>query len=179
MVYYFVGILGSGMRALSLLYKKMGHTVLGCDVSEAFDLINDFDGDILVEDITNHSIDKSYTYIIGNTFSAHPLVNMINALNCNAITYKEAINNLEFEMKIAVSGSHGKTTTTKLLGTLLDSSMIVGDGSAEYKVGENLVYEACEYKNTFLSYTPEIGIILNCDYDHVDYATWSCCYDSL
>lgn len=157
------------MRALSLLYKKMGHAVMGCDVFEAFDLVNDFDSNILVEDITNHSINNSYTYIIGNTFLTHPLVKMIKALNCNTLTYKDAINNLDFDIKIAVSGSHGKTTTTKLLGTLLDSSMIVGDGTAEYKDGENLVFEACEYKNTFLSYNPEIGVVLNCDYDHVDF----------
>ena len=157
------------MRALATLYHKMGYVVLGCDESFSFDLINELEESIKVEDISNHKIDSKFKYIVGDTFLAHPTVKMIKSLGFDINSYKDELESLRFNLKVAVCGSHGKTTTTKLLSTLLNSSSVVGDGSAEYKDRNILVFEACEYKNTFLSYYPNIGVFLNCDYDHVDF----------
>lgn len=85
-----------------------------------------------------------------------------------------------YENTIAVSGTHGKTTTTSLVAlcfmeALQDPSVQVGaiikelDGN--YRVGnsENFIIEACEYVESFLKFSPRSEIILNIDNDHLDY----------
>ena len=85
-----------------------------------------------------------------------------------------------YENTIAVSGTHGKTTTTSLVSlcfveALKDPSIQVGalikelDGN--YRVGnsENFIIEACEYVESFLKFSPKSEIILNIDNDHLDY----------
>jgi len=85
-----------------------------------------------------------------------------------------------YQTPIAVSGTHGKTTTTSMIGEILlradlDPTLFTGGnlksiggclriGSSDY-----LVTEACEYTNSFLSFSPKIGIILNIEADHLDF----------
>ena len=85
-----------------------------------------------------------------------------------------------YSVPIAISGTHGKTTTTSmvseiLLGAGLDPTLSIG---GIYKsIGGNIrignsgyfVTEACEYTNSFLSFFPKIGIILNIEEDHLDF----------
>src|SRR5690606_34983295 len=75
---------------------------------------------------------------------------------------------------VAVTGSHGKTSTTGLLAHVMQgaepTSYLIGDGSG--KGSENnkyFVFEACEYRRHFLSYYPDYAIMTNIDFDHPDY----------
>ena len=81
---------------------------------------------------------------------------------------------------VAVSGTHGKTTTTSMITNMtlkadLDPTILVGGEldviGGNYRIGssEYFVTEACEYKESFLKFFPYIGIILNIDADHLDY----------
>ena len=85
-----------------------------------------------------------------------------------------------YQNTIAISGTHGKTTTTSLVSLCFmeaqkDPSIQVGaiikelDGN--YRVGnsENFIIEACEYVESFLKFSPKSEIILNIDNDHLDY----------
>ena len=85
--------------------------------------------------------------------------------------YKEAIN---------VSGTHGKTTTTSMIGEILmeaqmDPTITVGgmmkDIGGNLRVGKSDVFlaEACEYTNSFLSFFPTIEVVLNVEADHLDF----------
>lgn len=85
-----------------------------------------------------------------------------------------------YENTIAVSGTHGKTTTTSLVAlcfveALKDPSIQVGalikELGGNYRVGnsENFIIEACEYVESFLKFSPKSEIILNIDNDHLDY----------
>ena len=85
--------------------------------------------------------------------------------------YKEAIN---------VSGTHGKTTTTSMIGEILmeaqmDPTITVGgmmkDIGGNLRVGKSDVFlaEACEYTNSFLSFFPTIEVVLNIEEDHLDF----------
>ena len=84
------------------------------------------------------------------------------------------------EMAIAVSGTHGKTTTTSMISLILknaqkDPTILVGGNLKElggnFRAGgrKYLVTEACEYMDNFLELKPKIEIILNIDSDHLDY----------
>ena len=85
-----------------------------------------------------------------------------------------------YKRSIAVSGTHGKTTTTAMLSQILigsgfDPSAIIGGklpfigGNSYVGHSDIIVCEACEYVDTFLQLNPFISIILNIDADHLDY----------
>ncbi len=85
-----------------------------------------------------------------------------------------------YETPIAVSGTHGKTTTTSMVSHVLlagecDPTISVGGilpaigGNIRVGQSETFVTEACEYTNSFLSFFPKISIILNIDADHLDF----------
>lgn len=85
-----------------------------------------------------------------------------------------------YKFPIAVAGTHGKTTTTSMLAHVLlegelDPTISVGGilkkigGNIRVGQSEYFLSEACEYTNSFLSFLPKIGIILNVDEDHLDF----------
>ncbi len=87
---------------------------------------------------------------------------------------------LNFDNAIAVSGTHGKTTTTSLLSLIfleanLDPTISVGGildaigGNIRMGKSEHFIIEACEYTNTFLQFYPKRAVILNIDADHLDF----------
>ncbi len=87
---------------------------------------------------------------------------------------------LNFDNAVAVSGTHGKTTTTSMLSLIfmnaqLDPTISVGGildaigGNIRMGNSEHFIIEACEYTNTFLEFYPKRGIILNVDADHLDF----------
>ena len=85
-----------------------------------------------------------------------------------------------YDTPIAISGTHGKTTTTSMVSQILlqadcDPTISVGGilpsigGNIRVGNSETFVTEACEYTNSFLSFFPKISIILNIDADHLDF----------
>jgi len=85
-----------------------------------------------------------------------------------------------YRTPIAVSGTHGKTTTTSMLSQILltagkDPTLSIGGiyqaigGNIRVGGSDYFVTEACEYTNSFLSFFPKIGIILNIEEDHMDF----------
>lgn len=85
-----------------------------------------------------------------------------------------------YDTSIAVSGTHGKTTTTSMIATILlcadaDPTISVGgmlpaiDGNIRIGKSGCFLTEACEYTNSFLSFFPTIEVILNIDADHLDF----------
>lgn len=85
-----------------------------------------------------------------------------------------------YETPIAVSGTHGKTTTTSMISHILlsgdcDPTISVGGilpaigGNIRVGQSETFLTEACEYTNSFLSFFPKISVILNMDADHLDF----------
>ncbi len=169
MDYYLIGIMGSGMRALATLLLKMGHNVNGADIKNSFYMKDKIDKNINVENLNFIHLNKKNIYIIGNSFRNHKIVKKIDKMGITHIDYPQFLDKLDFDLKIAVCGSHGKTTTVKMVESLAGISSLVGDGSANYQNQMEFVYEACEYRDTFLNYHPNISIFLNVDYDHTDY----------
>ncbi|MDD7218502.1 MAG: UDP-N-acetylmuramate--L-alanine ligase [Clostridia bacterium] len=85
-----------------------------------------------------------------------------------------------YDTPIAISGTHGKTTTTSMISHILleggcDPTISVGGilpaigGNIRVGKSETFVTEACEYTNSFLSFFPKISVILNMDADHLDF----------
>ena len=85
-----------------------------------------------------------------------------------------------YKVPIAISGTHGKTTTTSMISEILlhaqtDPTLSIGgilksiEGNIRVGKSDYFVTEACEYTNSFLSFFPKVGIILNIEEDHLDF----------
>lgn len=170
MLFYLVGIKGAGMSALAKILHRDGHLIYGVDVSENF-YTNTGMQEMVIEDFSNMKLKSSYFYIIGNAYEQHSVTRYIRNMHFRFLLYPEFLN-FYFRSKrwICISGSHGKTTTTKLTAHLLNQGIaLIGNGEIQYQKGNLFVLESCEYKNTFLKYHPQIAVVLNVDYDHPDF----------
>ncbi len=162
------------MTSLACLLKDLGHTVVGSDTEDEYftsSILRNKKIEVLLFDKNN--ITSEYTYIISNAYDyKNEEVSKIILNDFKYFYYDKFIGS---EMKndiIAISGTHGKTTTTSFLAQMYNNevSYIIGDGSGYGTKKSNLlILESCEYKDHFLSYTPHIALITNIDFDHPDY----------
>lgn len=175
--YHLIGIKGSGMSPLAQILHDMGHYVQGSDVDTYF-----FTQKKLEErniKILNYSVDnikEGLTVILGNAFNEDQIEYVrAKQLGLKIYTYSEILGILAEKIKsIAITGAHGKTTTTTMASTVFkhnnDISYLIGDGSGlGIKDSELFVFEACEYYRHFLHYKPNYAVVTNVDFDHPDY----------
>jgi len=111
----------------------------------------------------------------------HPEISRAIELNIPVLTYPQYLGRLLSKKRgISVSGTHGKTSTTAMIGLVmlqagLDPSIVVGSdvpsigGNAHSGKGQFFLAESCEYRRHFLNYSPEHLVITNIDFDHPDY----------
>lgn len=171
-MYHFIGIKGSGMSALAVIMKQLGYNVQGSDYKKHyFTEENLIKNKIKILEFNKDNIKENMIIIKGNTFDeTNEEVKEALKKNLKIYTYQEIVAKITNKFNlIAVSGCHGKTTTSALLAHVLNSNYLIGDGSGEIKNSNYFVLEACEYKRHFLNYNPNYIIITNIDLDHVDY----------
>lgn len=165
------------MSALAQILNDMKYQVQGSDVDKVF--------------FTQKPLEQKGIPILsfekenirqGQTIIASPAYNEKNAeiqaaaeLNMEVHSYPHFLGEfIQNFTSIAVTGSHGKTTTTGLLSHVLGAarptSYLIGDGTGKGKEeSEYFVFEACEYRRHFLNYHPDYAIMTNVDFDHPDY----------
>ncbi len=163
--------IGTGMSALALYLKSKGYDVIGSDVHNYYFTMEQLqEQDIVIKDYNEDNITNEYIYIIGLSITKENIeFKKILALDLEYYYYNDFINEFLKEKKIAVSGSHGKTTTCYLMKQMANISYIIGCGEGNFVNSPYLVLEACEYKNHFHSYEPSLLIIQSLDYDHPDF----------
>lgn len=173
MNYFLVGIKGTGMSALAMLLKDLGNNVVGSDENKEY-----FTDPLLKEKNIKwypfgSKLNNDYIYIISNAYDQTNIdVKSIIDNKFEYYYYHDFIGKKLKKDIIAISGTHGKTTTSTFLKEMLNNktSFIIGDGSGGGTNKSNLlVLEACEYRDHFLSYKPNILVINNIEMDHPDY----------
>lgn len=177
--YHFVGIKGSGMSALALILHEEGFNVQGSDIAKYFFTQKSLeDNNIPIYEFSADNITEGLTVIAGNAFpDDHEEIARAKELNLPVIRYHDFIGHkIKDHTSVAVTGSHGKTTTTGLLSHVVsnidDTSYLIGDGTGHGVAdAEYFVLEACEYRRHFLAYAADYAIITNIDFDHPDYYT--------
>ncbi|WP_114167202.1 UDP-N-acetylmuramate--L-alanine ligase [Exiguobacterium sp. TNDT2] len=175
--YHFVGIKGTGMSPLAQILNDMNNEVRGSDVDKAFfteEALNRKGIEILPFDPEN--ITEGQIVVQGNAFADdHPEIVRARELGLTIYKYYEFLGELaNHYTSVAITGSHGKTSTTGLLAHVMrgiePTSFLIGDGTGEgVEDSKNFVFEACEYKRHFLYYHPDYAIMTNIDFDHSDY----------
>ena len=175
--YHLIGIKGSGMSALAHILHDMGHNVQGSDIEEkVFTQIGLEAKGMTLYTFGNSTIEPDMKVIIGNAFKDdHIEVTQSKQVGAKTIRYHDFLGNLLGNFtSVAVSGTHGKTTTTGLLSHVLrlnyPTSYLIGDGTGKgEKESDYFIFEACEYQRHFLAYHPDYAIITNIEHDHPDY----------
>ena len=182
---YFVGIGGISMSGLAEILADAGFTVSGSDrsrsaLTEMLEAkgITVFYGQ-RAENITSSVDCVVFTSAIGKD---NPEYIAAHEKNIPCLTRAELLGQImkNYDIPIAVSGTHGKTTTSSMLSEILlhaklDPTLSIGGilktigGNIRVGKSEYFVTEACEYTNSFLSFFPKIGIILNIEEDHLDF----------
>ncbi|MFB9859685.1 UDP-N-acetylmuramate--L-alanine ligase [Salinicoccus siamensis] len=177
--YHFIGIKGAGMSALAQVLHDIGHQVQGSDIEkEVFTEYQLRDKGILILPFSADNIVEGVTYIAGNAFNdEHEEIKKARELGYPVIRYHKFLSEfMNHFTSIAVTGAHGKTSTTGLLSHVMngdvDTTFLIGDGTGfGLESSEYFAFESCEYKRHFLSYHPDYAIITNIDFDHPDYFT--------
>ena len=176
MIYYFIGIKGSGMSALACVMSDLGYTVMGSDKPDHFFTQDSLDEKgIKIFDFNPDNIKEGMVIVQGNAFN-DDFIEVVRAkeLNLKIYSYQEMIDKLTHDTKlIAISGCHGKTTTTTMMSTVFENigiNYLIGDGTGKAnKDNDYFALEACEFKRHFLSYSPYYAVITNVELDHTDY----------
>ncbi len=176
-VYHFVGIKGSGMSALAQVLHDMGYVVQGSDYEKKFfTQIALENAGITILPFAEENIQPGMTIIAGNAFpDTHPEIVAAMKLGLPILRYHNFLGDLtKGFISVAVTGAHGKTSTTGLLAHVMGgakpTSYLIGDGTGKgIAKSDYFVFEACEYRRHFLSYYPDYAIMTNIDYDHPDY----------
>ncbi|WP_142829411.1 UDP-N-acetylmuramate--L-alanine ligase [Planococcus soli] len=178
-VLHFTGIKGSGMSPLAQIMHDMGEQVQGSDIEQHFfteDRLRDRGITILPFDANN--IKTNMTIVAGNAFGDdHPELVKARELGATIIRYHQFLGDLMKQyVSVAITGAHGKTSTTGLMAHVLEGykpvSYLIGDGTGVGQADSHFfVAEACEYRRHFLAYHPDYAIMTNIDYDHPDYFT--------
>lgn len=181
---HFVGIGGSGMCPIAEILYHRGYELTGSDTSESDTLAR----------IRSYGIPVSMGHRPENIGDAEMLVYTaaVKADNPELVAAREkgipvversvmlGMVTRRYPHPVAVSGTHGKTTTTAMITQILlhagkDPSAVIGGklpligGNGRVGKSGTIVCEACEYVDTFLQLNPETSIILNIDADHLDY----------
>lgn len=181
---YMIGIGGIGMSALAQLYLASGAEVSGSDREESpVTKMLEAKGIriIIGQTAENVPIDTALAVYSDAVPADHPERLRARELKMSELNYFQALGEAVAGMKVvAIAGTHGKTTTTAMLGKMLidaglDPTVVVGsivtEWGSNFREGKSdlLVVEACEYRNHFLNFKPEVLVITNIELDHTDF----------
>lgn len=181
---HFIGIGGIGVSAIARMFKGQGKEITGSDMYES-EIIDDLRGEGLNISVGHdRSNVKEETDLVIHTIAipeSNPELAYAREAGIKVMTYPEVLGELSKTMyTIAISGTHGKTTTTAMIAhvfekaglkpTVIVGSKLLGKNS-NFIVGDGtyLIVEACEYKRSFLNLYPKALIITNIETDHLDY----------
>ncbi|MBO6114178.1 MAG: UDP-N-acetylmuramate--L-alanine ligase [Lachnospiraceae bacterium] len=182
---YFMGIGGISMSGLAEILLQRNFTVYGSDIKESdiTDMLKSLGAVINIgqvkENITDDIDLVVYTAAISKENEEYQAVLSKNIPTLTrAQLLGQVMNNYKYS--IAISGTHGKTTTTSMMSHILleaDTDPTISIGGMLDVIGGNIrvgnsdyfVTEACEYTNSYHAFNPYISIILNVDEDHLDF----------
>lgn len=183
---FFVGIGGISMSSIAFVFASRGYDVSGSDRAES-----DMTRKLAASGIkvyrghdAAHVAGADAVIYTGAVNDQNPEIAEAKRLGLPIIYRADALGYMmkKYGTRIGVSGSHGKSTCTAMISHILiasgaDPTVMCGAETAEmggaYRVGggEGFVFEACEYKDSFLGFFPSASVVLNIDLDHTDYFT--------
>lgn len=182
---HFIGIGGISMSGLAEILLQEGFTISGSDNSKSAltEFLEKKGAQIFYGQKAENIIEGIDCVVYTAAIKpSNPELMQAASLNLPLLTRAELLGQLmnNYALPIAVSGTHGKTTTTSMLSHILleggtDPTISVGGilkaigGNIRVGGGDIFLTEACEYTNSFLHFFPKVGVILNIEEDHMDF----------
>ncbi len=182
---FFIGIGGISMSGLAEILLMEGFTVSGSDIKESA-LTHSLSGKgakvYYGQRAENLSADIDLVVYTSAIRSDNPEYIAMQAMGLASLSRAELLGQImkNYKLPIAISGTHGKTSTTGMVSEILlqadlDPTLSIGGilntigGNIRVGQSDYFVTEACEYTNSFLNFSPKISIILNVEADHLDF----------
>ena len=181
---FLIGIGGISMSGLALILKNEGYNVSGSDVTKNENTQKLKENGIKVYYSHKASLVKSCDLVVfsGAIKEDNPQIKFAKECGIEVIERSVLLARVSKKYKnvIAVSGTHGKTTTTAMLGYIfilagLNPTIHVGgnseifNGNVYIGAKEYFITEACEFRNSFLKLRPKMSVITNVEKEHLDY----------
>jgi len=183
---HFIGIGGIGVSALAQYYLAKGHNVSGSDLASSgiTDNLKEKGAKLLLRVHKARNLPEDADLVVHSPAvpSDNPEIKKAKRLGIKIQSYPKALGGLTKEyFTIAVSGTHGKSTTTAMIASILtkaglDPTVIIGTklkefGNGNFRAGKSryLVIEADEWQASFLNYWPKIIVLTNIEPEHLDY----------
>ena len=188
---HFVGIGGAGMSGIAEVLINLGFNVSGSDLAKnaTTKRLVDF-GAIVHQGHATENLSAADVVVVSSAVNEqNPEIIAARAKNIPVIPRALMLAELmRFKQGIAVAGTHGKTTTTSLIASILaeagmDPTFVIGgkleaaSANARLGTGEWIVAEADESDASFLHLTPVLAVVTNIDQDHMD--TYEHSFDKL
>lgn len=186
-----IGIGGIGVSALARYYLAKKHQVSGSDIgpSEIVSALTELGAQIETGQHRADRVPKDADMVVYSAAVPEDNPELVRARELRSrnprleiLTYAQALGRLTRQHKtIAVSGTHGKSTTVSMLALImveagLDPTVIIGTklnefGNSNFRLGAgpHLLIEADEWHGSFLNYRPDIIVLTNIEEDHLDY----------
>lgn len=182
-IIHFVGIGGIGMSGIAEVLHNLGYEVTGSDLRESDTIVRL--KSLGIKTFVGHrpeNIDDAHVVVISSAVSNdNPEVVAAREKSIPVIPRAEMLAELgRLKYGIHVAGSHGKTTTTSLIATILahaglDPTVVIGGklmatgSNARLGRGDFIVAEADESDGSFLNLSPTIAVVTNIDREHMDF----------
>ncbi len=180
---HFVGIGGIGMSGIAEVLLNLGYRISGSDIapSDITQRLTSLGAAIFTGHDASHLSNADVVVTSTAVKATNPEVEEAHSRGIPVIPRAEMLAELlKMKFSIAVSGSHGKTTTTSMVATVLahgnlDPTMVVGGklasigSNAKIGDGDIIVAEADESDGSFLKLSPSLAVITNIDLEHLDY----------
>ncbi len=182
---HFVGIGGIGMSGIAELLLNLGYKVSGSDLKlTAITRRLEEKGGVVYQGHRKHQVEGADVVVISSAIAReNPEVVRAVELSLPIIPRAEMLAELmRIKYAVAVSGAHGKTSTTSMIAQILNSAgldptVVIGgllkglDTNALHGKGDYIVAEADESDGSFLKYAPAIAVVTNIDLEHLDFYT--------
>ncbi|WP_139453167.1 UDP-N-acetylmuramate--L-alanine ligase [Campylobacter armoricus] len=175
---HFIGIGGIGISALARFLKEQGFKISGSDIKES-KITKELEKEGMSIKIPHHKDNvKNVDLVVYSAAIKEDNEELISAKEQNIATLsrKEALPMILKDKRVfAVAGAHGKSTTSSILASLIEASVIIGAVLKEsgtnmlYKESENIIFEADESDSSFLNSNPYLAIVTNVEAEHLDY----------
>ena len=179
---YFVGIGGAGMSGIAEILKTIGYEVKGSDIvpSDVTRHLESLGVEVVAEHAAANVTDCDVVVISSAVGDDNPEVMEARRLGIPIIKRAEMLGELmRLKFSIGICGTHGKTTTTSLVGRIfqtanLHPTLIVGGVVRELGTGatlgegDYLITEVDEYDRSIEAMFPTIAVVLNIEQDHLD-----------
>lgn len=179
---HFVGIGGSGMAGIAEVLINLGYQVQGSDQKESSvtERLGKLGANIFLGHAASHVAGANVVVVSSAVSDQNPEVVAARAARVPVIQRAQMLAELmRFKEGIAIAGTHGKTTTTSFVASILaeggeDPTYVIGgrlknaEGNAKLGTGQYLVAEADESDASFLHLQPHIAVVTNIDRDHLE-----------